>query len=69
MEQPSLDILMTKMSSKYELVVAAAKRARILNEISRPGGEPRALKPVTVALEEIATGKLKVERPKGKAAK
>jgi len=59
---------MKEMNSKYELVVAAAKRARILNEVNRPSGE-RALKPVTVALEEIAAGKLIVERPKGKATK
>ncbi len=69
MHQPGLDILMTKVKSKYELVVAAAKRARILTEINHPQEEPRTLKPVTVALDEIAGGKLKVERPRENATK
>jgi DNA-directed RNA polymerase subunit omega len=58
MHQPSLDVLMEKMDSKYELVVCAARRARMLTEKSEIQADGRAMKPVSVALEEIATGKL-----------
>jgi DNA-directed RNA polymerase subunit omega len=67
MQQPSLDVLMRKVDSKYELVVAAGKRGRMLtdekqlkpvsialNEIA----EGKQLKPVSIALNEIAEGKL-----------
>lgn len=64
MRQPSLDVLMKRVESKYELVVAAAKRARRLTEISQAQGEGNLLKPVSIALEEIAQGKLHIERPK-----
>lgn len=64
MRQPSLDILMKRVESKYELVVAAAKRARRLTEISQTQGEENLLKPVSIALEEIAQGRLHIERPK-----
>lgn len=67
MKQPSLDLLMEKTDSKYALVVAAAKRARMLT-----GGahtlledEDNMYKPVSVALEEIAEGKIDIESPKG----
>lgn len=53
MKQPSLDILMSQVDSKYTLVVAAAKRARVLMSI--PGSEElKDMKPVSKALEEIA---------------
>ncbi len=64
MRQPSLDILMKRVESKYELVVAAAKRARRLTEMSQAKGEELPLKAVSIALEEIADGKLYIERPK-----
>ncbi len=68
MRQPSLDVLMAKMESKYALVVAAAKRARLLTDgaqalINVTPNE--ANKPVSIALEEIAAGKINVESPKG----
>ncbi len=54
MVEPSLDLLMRKVDSKYALVVTAAKRARQLM-----AGEDKLVpgateKPVTAALEEIA---------------
>ncbi|HWJ02466.1 MAG TPA: DNA-directed RNA polymerase subunit omega [Verrucomicrobiae bacterium] len=63
MKQPSLDLLMQKVDSKYTLVVAAAKRARTITE-DNPTAGPRAQKPVTQALYEIASGKIKYERTK-----
>ncbi len=54
MMEPSLDLLMKKVDSKYALVVMAAKRARQLM-----AGEEKLVsldseKPVTIALAEIA---------------
>ncbi|MFY9139998.1 MAG: DNA-directed RNA polymerase subunit omega [Thermacetogeniaceae bacterium] len=63
MKDPSFDYLMEKVESKYELVVAAAKRARHLTETCTVGDNSSSQKPVTVALTEIAAGKLIIERP------
>ncbi|HWQ89383.1 MAG TPA: DNA-directed RNA polymerase subunit omega [Desulfitobacteriaceae bacterium] len=62
MKQPSLDVLMTKVESKYTLVVATAKRARALMESSNHEGQIKGAKPVSIALEEIAQGKILIER-------
>jgi len=64
MKQPSLDVLMKYVDSKYTLVVAAAKRARELTE-----GEPNLVesdsnKPVSVALDEISYNRITFERTK-----
>lgn len=64
MKQPSLDVLMNKVDSKYTLVVAAAKRARDLTEGNSPLISSKSNKPVTIALEEIAAGKISYERTK-----
>jgi DNA-directed RNA polymerase subunit omega len=56
-KQPSLDILMSKVDSKYTLVVAAAKRARDLMAVSAPD-EFKDIKPVSRALEEISQNKI-----------
>jgi DNA-directed RNA polymerase subunit omega len=54
---PSIDSLMRKVDSKYALVVAAAKRARELQDTqNKPQEGVRPKKPVTLALEEIDTG-------------
>jgi len=60
MNKPSLDILLKKVDSRYTLVVAAAKRARLLTNPEASA----ASKPVSRALEEIAAGKLQYERTK-----
>ncbi|CAA7602832.1 DNA-directed RNA polymerase [Acididesulfobacillus acetoxydans] len=64
MKQPSLDVLMQKVDSKYTLVVAAAKRARMLMENPDQEELDKGVKPVSVALEEIAEGKLILEKPR-----
>ena len=56
---PSADKIDKEMDSKYALVVLAAKRAKQLKEGARPLIETRSTNPITIALEEIATGKLK----------
>lgn len=61
---PSIDRLITKVDSKYTLVIAAAKRARQLNENYPRLVETNLTKDVSVALEEIAMGKIGYERTK-----
>lgn len=66
MNQPSLDRLMSKVDSKYTLVVLAAKRARAITDKSEPYiSVPKSAKPVSVALQEIVEGKIHYEQPKG----
>lgn len=55
---------MTKVDSKYTLVVLAAKRARELLDGDPSMMESRSNKQVTVALEEIASGRIAYERTK-----
>jgi DNA-directed RNA polymerase subunit omega len=62
MKQPSLDVLMNNVESKYTLVVATAKRARALMESPGHEGQVKGTKPVSIALEEIAQGKISIER-------
>ena len=59
MRYPSIDDLIEKTSSKYLLVVGAAKRAR---DIEREGksyiSSPHNKKSIGIALEEIAEDKI-----------
>ena len=64
MIHPSLDILMNKVDSKYTLVVFAAKRAREIMNGDSTLADSKSNKPVTIALEEIAQGRLFIERTK-----
>jgi DNA-directed RNA polymerase subunit omega len=52
-----LDLLLSKVDSKYTLVVLAAKRAREILNGSEPLVSCKSSKPVTVALEEIVQEK------------
>lgn len=63
--RPSLDLLISKVDSKYTLVVAAAKRARELMDGGEPMVASRSTKAVSISLEEMGEGKLFYERPKG----
>ena len=61
---PSMDQLLTKVDSKYTLVVMTARRAREV-----VAGDPvmvnsKSNKAVTIALEEIGAGKVSYERIK-----
>ncbi|MFD2116919.1 DNA-directed RNA polymerase subunit omega [Paenibacillus yanchengensis] len=59
---PSIDELLKKVDSKYTLVVAASKRARMLRNGDKLIIEtPQSHKHVGVALEEIYEDHLKVE--------
>lgn len=58
MVNPSTDTLMTKVDSRYGLVVCASKRARELVDGAEPKCEKMSTKDVTNALEEIAEGEI-----------
>jgi DNA-directed RNA polymerase subunit omega len=64
MIHPSLDNLVDKVDSKYTLVVLAAKRAREIMDGEEALVDSKSNKPVTVALEEIAHGRVAYERMK-----
>ena len=69
---PKVDTLLEHVDSKYALVIAAAKRARQINDYHHQLGEgsfegfapplieSRSKNFLTMALEEIAEGKLEV---------
>lgn len=66
---PSIDKLLDKVDSKYSLVVAAAKRARMLREGSKVEVEqPVSHKMVGVALEELYHDSIRFEKIPGKEA-
>ncbi|WP_378952117.1 DNA-directed RNA polymerase subunit omega [Pelosinus sp. sgz500959] len=64
MINPSIDTLVTKVDSKYTLVVLAAKRAREIMDGSPSSVDSKSNKQVTIALEEIAQDKITYERTK-----
>ncbi|MBP1763620.1 MAG: rpoZ 1 [Firmicutes bacterium] len=64
MINPPLDLLLKKVDCKYTLVAFAAKRAKEIMNEKREGIESQPHKPVTIALEEIAQGKIVYRRTK-----
>jgi DNA-directed RNA polymerase subunit omega len=78
MIEPKIDDLLSQVDSKYSLVILAAKRAREINSYYSQLGEGRGeyvppliesgglkSKPLSIALQEIAEGKISYERPEG----
>ncbi len=63
MIKPSLEELLGQIENKYALVIIAAKRARQIKEGVLPLVDIDSTNPVTIALEEIATGKIGYEEP------
>lgn len=61
MIHPSTRDIMKIADSKYAVVVAVAKRARVLSEKSKDDENSRLSSMVTEALEEISQGRLNVE--------
>jgi DNA-directed RNA polymerase subunit omega len=57
---PSADTIEDKIASRYSLVVLAAKRAKQIKEGSPALIETASTNPLTVALEEIAAGKVTI---------
>lgn len=64
MIKPPLEALLDRVENKYALVIVAAKRARQLKEGALPMVDIDSGNPVTIALEEIAAGKIRFEMPK-----
>ena len=64
MIKPPLEVLLDRVQNKYALVIVAAKRARQLKEGAMPMVDIDSGNPVTIALEEIAAGKIRFEMPK-----
>ncbi|MGZ4109240.1 MAG: DNA-directed RNA polymerase subunit omega [Actinomycetota bacterium] len=78
MIEPKIDDLLAQVDSKYTLVILAARRAREINSYYNQLGEGRGEfvpplvetggltnKPLSIALEEIAKGKIQAEHPEG----
>jgi DNA-directed RNA polymerase subunit omega len=73
MNDPRIDTLLESVGSRYALVIAAAKRARQINNYHHQLGEgtfddfppplveSRSKNYLTIAFEEIAQGKITVE--------
>ena len=73
MIHPRIDDLLTEVDSRYALVIIAAKRARQINNYHHQLGEgtfedfppplveSRSKNYLTIALEEVAEGKIKHE--------
>jgi len=64
MIRPPLESLLARIENKYALVVAVAKRARVLKEGQLPMVDVASNNPVTVSLEEIAAGKIRIDKSK-----
>ena len=73
MIEPKIDELLNHVDSRYTLVILAAKRAREINSYYNQLGEGRGefvpplvegmgSKPLAIALQEIAEGKVAFER-------
>ncbi|MDH4140704.1 MAG: DNA-directed RNA polymerase subunit omega [Coriobacteriia bacterium] len=73
--RPEIDLLLSKVDSKYTLCIVTAKRARQINEmihgvrdqalLSMSASQIAALtrtKPLTLAMEEVAEGDVSYER-------
>lgn len=58
---PSADTIEKKVGSRYSLVVLAAKRAKQIKEGAPVLIDTESTNPLTIALEEIAAGKVTVD--------
>ena len=59
---PTIVELSEKVDSRYTLVVEASKRARQLVDCAQPLVDPKDMKPLKIAIEEINRGLLTYER-------
>jgi DNA-directed RNA polymerase subunit omega len=58
---PSIDALLEKIPSKYKLVYAASKVARVLEEANLEVEDASSEKSIGVALEEIIAGRVDID--------
>ena len=57
---PPMSELVNKGGSRYLLVNLVARRARAISRKAEEDGEPLERKPISIATDEVYTGKLKV---------
>lgn len=60
--KPSVTELLTKANNRYELVIATSRRARQIAAGNQPMTKVKEESPVTLAANEIAEGKVEIER-------
>lgn len=58
---PAMKDLLKKVPSRYQLVNVVACRARRIAREAELEGEPLQEKPVSIAIQEVADGKLEAE--------
>lgn len=58
---PPVAELVDKTGSRYQLVNLVAKRARSISSEAEENGESLDKKPVSMAIDEVYTGKLTIE--------
>ena len=58
---PAMKDLLKRVPSRYELVNVVACRARRIAREAELEGEPLQEKPVSIAIQEVADGKLEAE--------
>jgi DNA-directed RNA polymerase subunit omega len=61
MIRPTIETLLERVPGKYQLVMLAARRARELRSGQLPLTDVDSQNPVTIALEEIAAGRVKAD--------
>ena len=61
-EKPTVTELLTKAENRYELVIMTARRARQISNGAEPLTDVEEESSVTLAANEIAEGKVKIER-------
>ena len=58
---PPMAELVKKVGSRYLLVNLVSRRARDIAQKAEEEGEPRDTKPISMAIDEVYTGKLKIK--------
>ena len=58
---PAMKTLLEQVPSRYELVNVVACRARQIATEAEMAGEPLDDKPVTIAIREVADGKVSID--------
>ena len=59
---PPVAELVDKTGSRYQLVNLVAKRARSISSDAEENGESLDKKPVSMAIDEVYTGKLTIDK-------
>ena len=62
MLDPPVAELVDKTGSRYQLVNLVAKRARSISSDAEENGESLDKKPVSMAIDEVYTGKLTIDK-------